>query len=59
MEDCVDDDEDEQEDEKEIPSDSETNAIIQSQIQEVCTEDPSEVGGDIKLLSEYGLLILL
>lgn len=49
--DCVDDDDDE-DDEKENPNESKTNAIFQSQIQEVCTEDPSEVGGDIKLLSD-------
>ena len=54
LEDCVDDEE--EEDEKEPASERETDAIAQSQIQEICTDDPSEVEGDIKLHSDNGFI---
>ena len=40
----------------EDPSEYETHTIVESQIKEVCTDDPSEVSKDVKLLSDNGLI---
>lgn len=33
-----------------------TDALVDSQIEEVCTEDPSEINSDIQLLSDNGIV---
>ena len=49
---CLDEDDEDDED----PNEYETDTIIESQIKEVCTDDPSEVSKDVKLLSDNGLI---
>ena len=52
-EECLDEDDEDDED----PNEYETDTIIETQIKEVCTDDPSEV--IVKMLSSFLIMVLL